>query len=281
MTAPDHHSTAEPSATAAPDQERRSFYDRMWRSYGELDALSPAGFHRRRVVTQIAERVAPGARSILEVGCGQGELLRQLARRFSQAQVSGADLSAQSLCDSRRKLPAADLFRLDLSDPDFDRVQGQRSGQFDLVVCCEVIEHVAEDVLALRRLRLLLAPGAHLILTVPAGRMSRFDRAIGHQRHYRPGELKQLLARVGLHPVKLLAWGFPFHNLYRSAVRVGTRLALRQRSELAPSGFPANLAGTGYARGYALLARLLTPLFYLNLSRWGEQLIAVARRGEE
>ena len=110
--------------------------------------------------------------------------------------------------------------------------------------------------------------------------MSRFDRAIGHQRHYRPGELKQLLASAGLRPLKILAWGFPFHNLYRSAVRIGTRLALRPRSEPQPSGPNPDLAATGYGRGYAVLAGVLRPLFYLNLSRWGEQLVAVARREE-
>jgi hypothetical protein len=47
-----------------------------------------------------------------------------------------------------------------------------------------------------------------------------------------------------------------------------------------PDGPAPDLLGSGLGRGYALLTGVLTPLFYLNLSRWGEQLVAVARREE-
>ncbi len=267
--------------TSAPDPQ--AFYDEMWRRYAHLDAVSPAAFHRRRMVAQLARRHAASARRILDVGCGQGELLRELERALPGARVAGADLSAQSIADSQKRNPGADLFVLDLTAPDFDAVQQGRLGRYDLVVCSEVVEHIDDDALAVRRLCSLLAPGGTLILTVPGGRMSRFDKVIGHHRHYRSRDLERLLGAGRLQVVSVLAWGFPFQNLYRSAVRVASVLAIPA------GGAPAKAKSTrddqgvvGRALGqvYTVFGRSLKPLFYLNASRWGEQMLAVARRPE-
>ena len=36
---------------------QQAFYDDMWRNYGHLDAVSPAAFHRRRIVVQLAAAI--------------------------------------------------------------------------------------------------------------------------------------------------------------------------------------------------------------------------------
>ncbi|MEO8900487.1 MAG: methyltransferase domain-containing protein, partial [Polyangiaceae bacterium] len=90
--------------------DSQAFYDKMWKDYGHLDAVSPAAFHRRRVIVQLAQRYAGRPGKILDVGCGQGELLRELAEAMPGAEVHGADLSEQSLIDSRRRNPSFDLF---------------------------------------------------------------------------------------------------------------------------------------------------------------------------
>ena len=54
-------------------------------------------------------------------------------------------------------------------------------------VCSEVLEHVDEPVVLLRNARSWLAPGCRLVVTVPGGPMSAFDRHIGHRRHFSPG----------------------------------------------------------------------------------------------
>src|SRR5690242_11297009 len=133
----------EPDTTPAADQQ--DFYDDMWRNYGHLDAVSPAAFHRRRLVVQLAARHASTARNILDVGCGQGELLRELAEAIPAARVYGADLSEQSIVDSRKRNPTYDLFQLDLAAPDFSTKYRDRLGAFEFVVCSEVMEHIPED----------------------------------------------------------------------------------------------------------------------------------------
>jgi trans-aconitate methyltransferase len=262
---------------SAPERgDARVFYDEMWRSYAHLDAASPAAHHRRRLVGRLAARFAPNAERVLDVGCGPGDLLEELRARLPDARVGGADVSEQSMALAREKNPDADLFLIDLTATDFEARQANRLGSFDLVVCSEVIEHIDDDALAARRLAELLAPGGHLIVTVPGGKMSRFDRVIGHHRHYRPRQLDRLLRSAGLEVERVMAWGFPFHNLYRSAVRVASLATIRQGGarQKRQNGVVSGALG----QAYTLFGRTLKPLFYLNLNRWGEQMLAVARR---
>src|ERR1051325_10405464 len=120
---------------------------------------------------------------MLDVGCGQGELLREVAEALPGIRVHGADISEQSILDSRKRNPTYDLFQLDLTAPDFSTRHASRMIAFDLVVCSEVLEHIADDALAAARLCHLLSPGGVAIVTVPGGKMSAFDEVIGHQRH--------------------------------------------------------------------------------------------------
>jgi 2-polyprenyl-3-methyl-5-hydroxy-6-metoxy-1,4-benzoquinol methylase len=271
-------STSQSATGDAPRNatEEKAFYDDMWSRYGHLETESPAAIHRRRLVVDLASRaVAPTAR-VLDVGCGQGELLRDLAARLPQATISGADLSEESLRLSRAANPTFELFALNLADPDFASRQRAHLGAFDLVTCCEVLEHIPDHETAARNIASLLAPGGSLIATVPGGKMSRFDVAIGHQRHYDEGQLRALLTTAGLSVQTVLAWGFPFHNLYRSAVRLASRISM-PGGPAAPTaeGRPSLLSGL-LSTAYVTVSRILHPLFYLNRDRGGEQMIAVA-----
>jgi hypothetical protein len=69
-----------------------------------------------------------------------------------------------------------------------------------------------------RFLRRWIAPGAHLIVTVPGGPMSAFDRHVGHRRHYTVERLAALLEATGFSVVECGGAGFPLFNLYRRIV---------------------------------------------------------------
>ena len=83
-----------------------------------------------------------------------------------------------------------------------------------------------------------------------------------------------LLERTAeLDVLELWAWGFPFQNLYRSAVRVASKWSMP--SDTAPS---ETALGRALGTAYTLFGRALKPLFYLNRRFWGEQLLLVAKR---
>ncbi len=112
---------------------------------------------------------------ILEVACGRGGFVRELAR--SGAHVTGCDFSLTALRVGQAKLRAqgngtsAALIQGDAQALPF------ADESFDLVVSCETIEHVPDVQEALREMWRIARPGAKLFLTTPnyANLMGLYD----------------------------------------------------------------------------------------------------------
>ncbi len=77
-------------------------------------------------------------------------------------------------------------------------------GDFDSVLCLNVLEHIDDDVEALRRMRQLLRPGGRVIVLAPALPVlfGQMDRAMGHVRRYTLRSLKRAFHAAGLTPVR-------------------------------------------------------------------------------
>ncbi len=90
--------------------------------------------------------------------------------------------------------------------------------------------------------------------------------------------MRELSQRASVEPVEALAWGFPFQKLYRTAVRVASRISM-PKPGAAPktTGSGRNISGV-LGAGYSFFGRALKPLFYLNRNFWGEQMLLVARK---
>lgn len=147
---------------------------------------------RRRVLLAVLDRVGLDADAILDVGCGAGTNLDLLAERFAGRRIHGVDIEIEPLrfCRSDRALPVsrADLARLPFCD-----------GAFDLVCALDSIEHVPDDVAALRGLGRVCRPGGWLLATVPAFPFlwGNVDVAGHHYRRYTRGELLAKIAEAG------------------------------------------------------------------------------------
>jgi SAM-dependent methyltransferase len=76
----------------------------------------------------------------------------------------------------------------------------EETAEHSAVVAYNVLEHIPDDVGALRAFAGLLRPGGAVVLVVPAfpSAMSEFDRAIGHQRRYRRRTLRRAAEQAGL-----------------------------------------------------------------------------------
>jgi hypothetical protein len=108
-----------------------------------------------------------------------------------------------------------------------------------------------------------------LVVTVPAGPRSAYDKHIGHRRHYTRHDLRALLSSAGFTVEEVRAAGFPFFNLYKSLVILrGSRLIVDAEAGEGRESLVMRLASAVF-RG----------LFLANTSRtpWGWQLVAVAR----
>ena len=118
----------------------------------------------------------------------------------------------------------------------------ERSGDFDLVVALDVLEHIDADEASLISLRSCLAPNGQLMLTVPAYQwmFSGHDRIHHHKRRYSLAGLEKVVTASGLEVVRS---GY-FNSLLFpvvAAVRLGSRLLRRDAvSDMKMPGKPVN-----------------------------------------
>jgi trans-aconitate methyltransferase len=244
-------------------------WDQHWRNYSETAERNPAQRYRRQIVTDLLRRSqCSGAARILDFGSGQGDLALDLHQAFPQAELAGVELSAAGVAEATRKIPAAHFLQRDLLDPDGH--PGPLRAWAQYAVCAEVLEHLDDPALFLKHASRYLAPGSTLVVTVPGGPQSAFDRHIGHRQHFTPRMLRALLEESGFNVQMATTAGFPFFNLYRMAVILrGERLIADVRSD-------ASAASSGLARAVMSAFR---PLFSLNIlgSSLGWQTVATAR----
>ncbi len=250
---------------SSPIRTAQDNWDRHWRDYADAAQQNPAQRYRREIACKLlAGHACAGAARILDVGSGQGDLVHDLRREFPQAEVAGLEFSMAGIEVSRRKAPDSRFVQRNLLEPGDP---GDLSNWAQFATCQEVLEHGVDPALFLRNTSAYLAPGCVLIVTVPGGPQSEFDRHIGHREHFTPAQLSALLQSTGFEVELATAAGFPFFNLYRMVViSRGKRLITDVQS-----GSTNALAG-------AVMA-LFRPLFAMNLLRspWGWQTLAVAR----
>ena len=151
---------------------------------------------RRAVIEALLERTQPPTHSrrarILDAGCGTGRNL-ELYSRFGRAE--GVDPSPQAVEYCRRRgltaVREGDAQSLPFED-----------GRFGLIAATDVLEHVLDDAAALREMHRVAAPGASLLVTVPAYEWlwSREDVRLEHHRRYSLGGLRRTAAAAGWEP---------------------------------------------------------------------------------
>ena len=150
---------------------------------------------RRSVIERvIADLKLPARARILDAGCGSGRNMIELARHGT---VSGVELSGASV-DVARARGAGEVIAGSVLDMPFD------GDSFDLSVCLDVIEHLDDDVGALRELRRVLAPGGSLLVTVPAYQWlwSGHDEVNHHHRRYTRRSLQRVAEQAGWEQVR-------------------------------------------------------------------------------
>jgi SAM-dependent methyltransferase len=185
------------------------------------------------------------------------------------AQLFGAELSERGVAISRRKVPRAAFIVADIFEP--PPALDQYAGWATHAVCAEVLEHVDDPVSFLQRARHYLAQDATLIVTVPGGPISAFDRHIGHRQHFDRQKTREILEQAGYSVERIYLSGFPFFNLYRLLV-VARGQRLVREAEAESSGASSTLA--------SFIMKVFHLLFHANLlhSPFGWQVVALARK---
>ncbi|MCA1804599.1 MAG: class I SAM-dependent methyltransferase [Xanthomonadaceae bacterium] len=160
---------------------------------------------RDRILALLTDRPRT---SILEVGCGSGALLAELAEiGFHCTGLETSD-SARTMANEISRRGDIALNILGSPHPDFDH-------SFDLVCAFDVLEHIEDDHAAIESWKRWVKPGGHLLITVPAHskRWGPGDVWAGHFRRYDENAFKDLLNTHGMTIEHFECYGFPAANI--------------------------------------------------------------------
>jgi SAM-dependent methyltransferase len=136
-------------------------------------------------LTSILDEIGPT--SVLDVGCGEGVTAGRLGDRWATCAYRGLDLDAGAVADARARNPGLDFAVGSALD-----LEGERA---DVVVCLEVLEHLADPASAVAQLH--AAAGRWVVVSVP------------WEPWFRLGNLLRgkYLANVGNHPEHVQQFG--------------------------------------------------------------------------
>jgi SAM-dependent methyltransferase len=166
----------------------------------------------------IQRLIPPDVESVLEIGAGRGALGRRLARRYRYVGVEIDPVSFDSALPDIQASGGELVPALEDLDP---------GSVFDLVCAFEVLEHIEDDRGALSDWSTRVAPGGHILLSVPAHpeRFGPMDVHAGHYRRYSREALRRVLMDAGFEDVVVWAYGWPLaYVLERARTPFAARL---------------------------------------------------------
>jgi cyclopropane fatty-acyl-phospholipid synthase-like methyltransferase len=139
--------------------------------------------------------------SLLEIGCGHGEVLMEGRKRGWQ--VSGVEISAHAaqVANHRLKGPAVRVGSIEELPPE----------RFDAILAADVIEHVRDPKSFLKRIRELVTPGGVVVLITPSldSWMRRFLRSrwmeykVEHLYYFSTRSIRLLLEECGFGEIRI------------------------------------------------------------------------------
>jgi SAM-dependent methyltransferase len=157
----------------------------------------------QRKVRIVRKFVPPGSR-ILEVGCAAGFFLK--AAKEAGYDAHGVEVAGSILAHARDVLRLDNLFEGTVAD------YPAAAASFDAVALWDVVEHLADPLKDLRRVRELLKPGGYLFVqTQDVSSLTRkvlgakwpHFKQLEHIYHFSPGTATTLLGRAGFDVVRI------------------------------------------------------------------------------
>jgi SAM-dependent methyltransferase len=134
--------------------------------YRLLDILLLRSWHVRRTLKRIGPAM-PSQASVLDAGMGFGQYSWWMARRFPSWKIIAADIKSEQVADCNaffRKARMADQVQA----VEADLVTWNSGELHDLILCVDVMEHIAKDRTVFANFRSMTAEGGYLVISTPS-----------------------------------------------------------------------------------------------------------------
>ncbi len=161
---------------------------------------TPNEYSRFRLIKRLLKKM-PVNRDLqcLEIGCGNGSFISNI--NSYGFKMAGIDISDKAVQVAQEKNPSSVIAKKNFFD---------LKDKYDIVFCFEVLEHIENDLDAIRKISQLIKDGGFLICSVPAHGSLYYDvvdKHYGHFRRYEKKELMNLLQSNGLKVIDLWSYG--------------------------------------------------------------------------
>jgi len=188
---PDQEISAERGIGWITEDNSPEAYDKLWGNAEALETFrAESGHVRDKMTTEIVDhleadlRVAP---NVIDIGCGAGDLLTEVKRRRPKAALAGLDYSGQAVERAKRAFPEGDFRQFVIG-----RELPYESSRFDLVMCCDVLEHLEYPREVAAELVRICKPGGLVAIVVPDGEVDQF---FGHYWFWNEQSLAVMLSK--------------------------------------------------------------------------------------
>ncbi|HEV7301547.1 MAG TPA: class I SAM-dependent methyltransferase [Tepidisphaeraceae bacterium] len=217
----------------------------------------------------LAKWIAKGGanRDILNAGCGSGEFSFLLGSQGHR--VEGIDPGPEYVELAKTQAEQLGFKNLTFSVAGIEDFAAANAGrQYDAVIATDVIEHIKDDVAAVRAMLSLLTPGGDLFITVPAGPklFGYHDEQLGHYRRYTLKMCRDVLPD-GVHLHKLRYFGM-------CLVPIAWHFSVKKRKN-----YPVAEAGDG--KSMPIASRIMHALFAVEKKvglPWGTSCLMWAKK---
>jgi 2-polyprenyl-3-methyl-5-hydroxy-6-metoxy-1,4-benzoquinol methylase len=176
-----------------------------------------------QVISHLNTEIGLQGKTILDFGCGPGYLLESLARKRMNVTYYGLDFSEDSVSVLKEKFQHTPQFGGAFYAPTYPTNIQQ---QFDVVVCCEVVEHLNDEMMShfIAEVKRLLKPGGYVYITTPNNENLNESKVLcpdcgcvfhrwQHVRQWNPESLSAYLNARGIRTFRVKALNY-IHGKY-------------------------------------------------------------------
>lgn len=158
---------------------------------------------REAVLAALRAGSLPSRPAFLDLGCSSGLMTADIAHMWPEADILGLDAEAEGLGIAHAALPEVPFIHASGTDIPL------ADATVDAVVAINVLEHIPDDVAALREVHRVLRPGGRAVMVIPynPALYDYFDAHLHHERRYERGEMAAKGRQVGLVPATYACLG--------------------------------------------------------------------------
>lgn len=188
-------------------------------------------------------------KKVFDVGAGMGRMVQYYIDKCKYTVAT--DIFQSQVDYMNEHFKSYPNFRAELLDVLSDDIS-EYEGAFDTVICINVLEHLEDDELAIKKMKSLLEKGGNLVLFVPAFQKlyCKLDENVNHYRRYDRGILRNLASKCDMDVV---------YNRYFNAMGIIPYYLKGKRKIQEGESFSTSL-NENNSKIYNLASKILEPI---------------------